>query len=234
MWVSTKIVIDMNTLETVHVEGFEYNGPVARCKGGGKGGKGGGGDPYAAQRAAEEKRKAEAASTISNMESTFDSTFTDDYWTDYENQLSSYYYPEAEKQYATAMSDLKSQLGGTQSSSARKLINDLKTAYSQSKDTLAAQIASEVATDQSRIAGKKTDLTSTINLSSDPANAVGDVGNLVSGLAIPAAPSALDTGLGALVSSWITGKIASNLSSSGSYSINPYQRSTGSGSTVVK
>lgn len=40
MKVYTKIVIDMETLETIEEDSYEYEGPVAQCGGGGKGGGG--------------------------------------------------------------------------------------------------------------------------------------------------------------------------------------------------
>lgn len=238
MWVNTKVVIDMETLAVVECEGFDYDGLVVECKGGGKGGKGGGGDPYAAQRKAENQRKQQASETIGTMEKTFSDTFTPDYWGDYESQLRDFYTPQIEEQYGSAATKLRNTLGGAQGSAQRQAINDLKRAYSQSQDTVEAQIARQIAEEQSRISGKKTDLTSTINLSSDPANAVGDVGSLVSGLALPAAPSSIDTGLGDLVNSWITGKLATQIGGGigggGGFNINPYSRSSAGGTKIVR
>jgi alkyl sulfatase BDS1-like metallo-beta-lactamase superfamily hydrolase len=111
--------------------------------------------------------------------------FTPEYWGDYETQLRDFYMPQANEQYARAMGTLRNQLGGAQGSAQRQLINDLKREQSRAVDTIEAQIMREVAEDQARISGKKADLTSTINMSSDPGNAIGDIGSLTQGLALP-------------------------------------------------
>jgi len=41
MKIYNKIVLDMNTLETLEEDSFEYTGPMTWCGGGGGGGKGG-------------------------------------------------------------------------------------------------------------------------------------------------------------------------------------------------
>ncbi|MCC8066924.1 MAG: hypothetical protein LIO94_07465 [Clostridiales bacterium] len=41
MKIYNKIVLDMNTLETLEEDSFEYTGPMTWCGGGGVGGKGG-------------------------------------------------------------------------------------------------------------------------------------------------------------------------------------------------
>ena len=59
MKIYTSCTFDMETLEVIDEEAFEYEGEVALCGGGGGGGKGGGGDGGA--RAAYERQQAELA-----------------------------------------------------------------------------------------------------------------------------------------------------------------------------
>jgi len=62
MRIYTSCTFDMETLETIAEESFEYEGEVALCGGGGGGGKGGGGgDNGAAAREQYERQQADLA-----------------------------------------------------------------------------------------------------------------------------------------------------------------------------
>lgn len=61
MRIYTSCTFDMETLEVIDEEAFEYEGEVALCGGGGGGGKGGGGDSGRAAREAYERQQAELA-----------------------------------------------------------------------------------------------------------------------------------------------------------------------------
>lgn len=157
------------------------------------GGKSGGGEAAQA-RADEEARQARIRAGTTNINSTFDSQFTDDYYKQRRNAYTNYATPQLEDQYADAQKQLTYALarGGLLDSSIRgSKLGELQQQYAlQNQDIADKALASETDA-RNAVEDSRANLISTLNATGDAEQAASTAISRASALSQPAAYSPL-------------------------------------------
>ena len=157
------------------------------------GGKSGGGEAAQA-RADEEARQARIRAGTTNINNTFDSQFTDDYYKQRRDAYTNYATPQLEDQYADAQKQLTYALarGGLLDSSIRgSKLGELQQQYAlQNQDIADKALASETDA-RNAVEDSRANLISTLNATGDAEQAASTAISRASALSQPAAYSPL-------------------------------------------
>ena len=157
------------------------------------GGKSGGGEAAQA-RADEEARQARIRAGTTNINSTFDSQFTDDYYKQRRDAYTNYATPQLEDQYADAQKQLTYALarGGLLDSSIRgSKLGELQQQYAlQNQDIADKALASETDA-RNAVEDSRSNLITTLNATGDAQQAASTAIARASALSQPAAYSPL-------------------------------------------
>ena len=157
------------------------------------GGKSGGGEAAQA-RADEEARQARIRAGTTNINNTFDSQFTDDYYKQRRDAYTNYATPQLEDQYADAQKQLTYALarGGLLDSSIRgSKLGELQQQYAlQNQDIADKALASETDA-RNAVEDSRANLVSTLNATGDAEQAASTAISRASALSQPAAYSPL-------------------------------------------
>lgn len=157
------------------------------------GGKSGGGEAARA-RADEEARQARIRAGTTNINNTFDSQFTDDYYKQRRDAYTNYATPQLEDQYADAQKQLTYALarGGLLDSSIRgSKLGELQQQYAlQNQDIADKALASETDA-RNAVEDSRANLISTLNATGDAEQAASTAIARASALSQPAAYSPL-------------------------------------------
>ena len=157
------------------------------------GGKSGGGEAARA-RADEEARQARIRSGTASINDTFDSQFTDDYYSQRRDAYTNYATPQLEDQYADAQKQLTYALarGGLLDSSIRgSKLGELQQQYAlQNQDIADKALASETDA-RNAVEDARSNLITTLNATGDAEQAASTAISRASALSQPAAYSPL-------------------------------------------
>ena len=157
------------------------------------GGKSGGGEAARA-RADEEARQARIRSGTDSINDTFDSQFTDDYYSQRRDAYTNYATPQLEDQYADAQKQLTYALarGGLLDSSIRgSKLGELQQQYAlQNQDIADKALASETDA-RNAVEDARSNLITTLNATGDAEQAASTAISRASALSQPAAYSPL-------------------------------------------
>ena len=157
------------------------------------GGKSGGGEAAQA-RADEEARQARIRSGTASINDTFDSQFTDDYYSQRRDAYTNYATPQLEDQYADAQKQLTYALarGGLLDSSIRgSKLGELQQQYAlQNQDIADKALASETDA-RNAVEDARSNLITTLNATGDAEQAASTAISRASALSQPAAYSPL-------------------------------------------
>jgi len=166
MRVWTSLHYDFATGEFLGGESYEYEGPVAECKGGGKGGDGGAGQV----RADEQARQANIRQGTEKINSTFDSEFTPTFYDARRDAFLNYATPQLEDQFKDAQKQLTYSLdrNGTLDSSIRAQKEaDLQKLYDTNRRSVADQALGYSTQAKTAVEDGRANLIATLNATGD-------------------------------------------------------------------